>query len=28
MFIWLYIVFHFIERLQQMGVLPILFRVP
>lgn len=28
MFIWLYIVFHLIERLQQMAVLPILFRVP
>ncbi|MCG2738963.1 MAG: isoprenylcysteine carboxylmethyltransferase family protein [Syntrophaceae bacterium] len=28
MFIWLYIVFHFIERLQQMGILPIFFRVP
>ncbi|OGQ99370.1 MAG: hypothetical protein A2505_04365 [Deltaproteobacteria bacterium RIFOXYD12_FULL_55_16] len=28
MFIWLYILFHFIERLQQMDVLPILFRVP
>ncbi|MEW6595052.1 MAG: isoprenylcysteine carboxylmethyltransferase family protein [Thermodesulfobacteriota bacterium] len=28
MFIWLYLAFHFIERLQHMGVLPVLFRVP
>lgn len=28
MFIWLYIIFHFIEKLHYMGALPVLFRVP
>ena len=28
MFIWFYLLFHFIEKLQQMGVLPVWFRVP
>jgi protein-S-isoprenylcysteine O-methyltransferase Ste14 len=28
MFLWFYLAFHFIERLQHMGVLPVLFRVP